>query len=136
MTNRITKKFNSSREARVSEPVVTAQIVKEGYLCLTFSHKHKKGTRQFLWLPHDLPKGISDLAASKLSKLFALCKYESGWIIKFDHYLCYDNGESAGDERWEHPSPLRYGDKIEIYENSIKFVNYHEPFPRPKYYRD
>ena len=136
MTTKLIKRFDSKRESKISEPIFTAQIVKEGYLVLAFNRRHKRGTRQFLWLPHNIPAGVSELAKSKLEKLFALCKYESGWTIKFDHYLCYDNGESAGDCRWEHPSPLRYGDKIIIYENKIKFVNYHEPFPRPRYYRD
>ena len=51
MTNKILNKFNSSREARVNQPIFTAQVVKDGYLCLTFNKRHKRGTRQFLWLP-------------------------------------------------------------------------------------
>ena len=136
MTNKLRNKFTLARESKVNQPIFTAQVVKDGYLVLDFNRRHKKGTRQFLWLPHNIPLGVSDLAKSKLEKLFELCKYESGWIIKFDHYLCYDNGVEAGDERWEHPSPLRYGDKIAFYEDRIHYLNYHEPFPRDRYYRD
>lgn len=136
MTTKVLKRFNSRRESKVNQPIFTAQVVKDGYLCLNFSRRHKRGIRQFLWKPINLPAGISDLAASKLTKLFELCKYESGYIIRFDSYLCYDNGEEAGDERWEYPSPLRWGDKVAIYEDKIKFLNYITPFPRPKYYRD
>lgn len=137
MTNKLRNKFNSSREARVSEPIFTAQIVKDGYVCLNFNRRHKRGTRQFLWLPWEVPAGVSDIAKSKLEKLFELCKSECGKIIRFDsRCIIYDNGAEAGDERYEYASPLRYGDKIAFYEDKIHFINYLEQFPRPKYYRD
>lgn len=137
MTTKILNKFNSSREARVNQPIFTAQVVKDGYLCLTFNKRHKRGTRQFLWLPWECPKGVSEVAKSKLEKLFELCKAENGNIIRFDsRCIIYDNGAEAGDKRYEYASPLRYGDKIEFYENDIKFINYFEPFPRQMYYRD
>ena len=137
MTTKLIKRFDSKRESKVSEPIFTAQIVKEGYLVLTFNRRHKRGTRQFLWLPWECPKGVSEVAKSKLEKLFALCKAENGNIIRFDsRCIIYDNGAEAGDERYEYASPLRYGDKIAFYENSIHFINYLEQFPRPKYYRD